>query len=194
MSDLSHLASPIENVVESICNNLIKKSTEFWEDRNKGILDLTKLVLKYENASSSTLYEVFNINVYRSLIDPRKQMILDLRAQQVRDPAMFLTHLCIITKDLMRFLLREIFDTLILAVKVPNNVMSGYVDDCIMCLIRNTIFKSAIPSIIGEFRESKSKSVREKCLVSQYKYPYNYYLCAKTFNNFYCRYRFFNSL
>lgn len=39
--ELSHNQSPIENQVENLCKIILKKSAEFWEDRNKAILDLT---------------------------------------------------------------------------------------------------------------------------------------------------------
>lgn len=40
-ADISYAPSPIENIVEQLCQQLLKKSNEFWEDRNKAILDLT---------------------------------------------------------------------------------------------------------------------------------------------------------
>jgi hypothetical protein len=165
MSDLSHGHSPIEHAVEKACESLLKKSTDFWEDRNKAMVELTRLISKFEGASAATLHEVFNINVYRALIEPVKQMILDLRSQQVRDTCIFLTYLSKITGDLMRFFLRDTFESIFIAVKVPNKVMSGYVDECIISMLQHTTFKSAIPVIIGEYRESKSKAAREKCLV-----------------------------
>jgi len=165
MSDLSHAHSPIEHAVEKACESLLKKSTDFWEDRNKAMVELTRLICKFEGASAATLHEMFNINVYRALIEPVKQMILDLRSQQVRDTCIFLTHLSKITGGLMRFFLRDTFESIFIAAKVPNKVMSGYVDECIISMLQHTTFKSAIPVIIGEYRESKSKAAREKCLV-----------------------------
>jgi hypothetical protein len=91
--------------------------------------------------------------------------ILDLRSQQVRDTCAFLTRLSIITKDLMRNFLRETFESIYTASKVPNKVMSNYVDDCIISLIRHTTFRSSIPLITTEARESRSKGVRERCMV-----------------------------
>lgn len=166
MADLSHSHSPIEYAVENICGNLLKKSAEFWEDRNKAMLELTRLITKFEGASPATLHEMFNINVFRALIEPVKQMILDLRSQQVRDTCIFLTQLSKITGDLMRFFLRDTFESIFIAVKVPHKIMSGYVDECIISMLQHTTFKSAIPVIIDEYKKSKSKAAREKCLVS----------------------------
>ena len=65
----------------------------------------------------------------------------------------------------MRHFLRESFDSIYTASKVPNKVMSGYVDDCIISLIRHTTFKSSIQLITTEARESRSKGARERCMV-----------------------------
>lgn len=66
----------------------------------------------------------------------------------------------------MKFLLRETFCFILDGVKVPNRVMSGYVDNAILTLIKNATFKSCIPSLVSEIRDSKAKMVRERCLVS----------------------------
>ena len=65
----------------------------------------------------------------------------------------------------MRPFLRETFESIFLAVKVPNKVMSGYVDECIISLIRHTTFKSAISLIVADIKDSRSKGVREHCMV-----------------------------
>jgi hypothetical protein len=65
----------------------------------------------------------------------------------------------------MRNFLRETFESIYTASKVPNKVMSGYVDDCIISLIRHTTFRSSIQLITTEARESRSKGVRERCMV-----------------------------
>mmetsp|Transcript_15751 Transcript_15751/g.23673 ORF Transcript_15751/g.23673 Transcript_15751/m.23673 type:complete len:588 (-) Transcript_15751:65-1828(-) len=164
MAELSHAPSPIESNVEALCKTILHKTSEFWEERNKAILDLTTLINHYEGAPQSKIHEVFNINVFRMFVEPVKQMILDLRSQQVRDTCTFLARLSIITKDLMRHFLREAFESIFIAVKVPNKVMSGYVNECIISLIRHTTFKSAIPLIIGDINNSRSKGVREHCM------------------------------
>jgi hypothetical protein len=65
----------------------------------------------------------------------------------------------------MKYLLREIFQNLIDGVKVKNRVMSGFVDGCIVSIIKNTTFKSGIPILINELKINKSKFVRERILV-----------------------------
>jgi hypothetical protein len=50
------------------------------------------------------------------------------------------------------------------ALKVPNKVMSGYVDNCILEVLKLTTFKPAIPLIMAEIRDCKNKLVRERCL------------------------------
>ena len=78
----------------------------------------------------------------------------------------FLVKLSEATKDIMRPFLREVFPFILDGVKVPNRVISGYVDSAIISLIKNSTFKSFIPILIQEVKESKSKLVREHCLVS----------------------------
>ncbi len=65
----------------------------------------------------------------------------------------------------MKLFLRDSFKNILDGVKVPNTVMSGYVDECIVTMIRHSTFKSAIPLIAIEIRENKAKYVRERCLV-----------------------------
>lgn len=77
-----------------------------------------------------------------------------------------------VTGDRMKTLLREVFTTILEGVKIPNKVMSGYIDDCIQHMIKCVTFKQAIPSLAQEVKESKSKVVREKCLVG-IVYTYN---------------------
>jgi hypothetical protein len=38
--ELSHGPSPIENTVENLCKIIVKKTAEFWEERNKAMMDL----------------------------------------------------------------------------------------------------------------------------------------------------------
>lgn len=66
----------------------------------------------------------------------------------------------------MKLFLRDSFPHILEGIKVPNKVMSGYVDECIFQMIRLTTFKSGIPILAQEIKENKSKLVREKCLVS----------------------------
>ena len=50
------------------------------------------------------------------------------------------------------------------SVKISNKVISGYVDECIITIIRNTTFKIGITIIINELYISKAKIYRERCL------------------------------
>lgn len=65
----------------------------------------------------------------------------------------------------MKLFLRDSFIHILEGIKVPNKVMSGYVDECIIALIQNCVFKSSIPPMALEIKENKAKFVREKCLV-----------------------------
>jgi hypothetical protein len=38
--ELSHGPSPIESTVEKLCKIIVKKAPEFWEERNKAIVEL----------------------------------------------------------------------------------------------------------------------------------------------------------
>jgi hypothetical protein len=70
-----------------------------------------------------------------------------------------------VTGDHMKLLLRDIFPIIVDGLKVPNKTMSGYVDNCILNLIKNVTFKSGLPVLSSEIREHKAKFVRERCLV-----------------------------
>jgi hypothetical protein len=156
---------PIESDVEQLCDIIMKKKPEFWESRNKAMIDLTTLVKRYEGSSNAKIIEIFTNNVFRHLKEPVKSLLSDLRSQQVRDVCLFLTQLSIVCKDQIKVLLREVFQNILDAVKVPSKVMSGFADDCIISMIRHSTFKVSIPVIINELKESKAKTLRERCLV-----------------------------
>lgn len=125
------------------------------------------LITQVKQESPSRVTEILRYEAIRGLLQPVKEMILDLRSQQVRDTCAFLTRLAETLGDdvSMRSFLREIFDTVLQALKAPNKVMSGYVDECILSLIRTCPFKSGLASILTEIKDSKSKHMRERCLV-----------------------------
>lgn len=95
------------------------------------------------------------------------KQIADLRSQQVRDVCTLLIYLGKVAGERMKPFLRDAFVHILEGVKVPNKVMSGYVDDCIQNLIRYCTFKTGIPLLVMEIKDSKAKLVREKCLVNQ---------------------------
>jgi hypothetical protein len=163
---MSSSESLIDGKVEVFCNQILKTDSEFWEIRNKAVLGLTSLISSYEGADSNKIQEVFNSNVFRLLKDPVKDIVSDLRSQQIRDICLFLIKFSEVAKDHMKIFLRETFNSILEGVKVPNRVMSGYVDHAILTMIKNTTFKTCIPHLIFEIRDSKAKLVRERCLVS----------------------------
>jgi hypothetical protein len=77
-----------------------------------------------------------------------------------------LTILAQVAGEKMKLFLRDSFPHILEGIKVPNKVMSSYVDECIFQMIKFTPFKSALPLLTQEARENKAKVVREKCLVS----------------------------
>lgn len=66
----------------------------------------------------------------------------------------------------MKLLLREVFQFVFDAIKVPNKVMSGFVDECIMTIIKNTQYKPSLLVFSQEFNDNKSGKVRERIMVS----------------------------
>lgn len=65
----------------------------------------------------------------------------------------------------MKLFLRDSFPHILEGIKVPNKVMSNYVDECILALIHHGgMFKSIFTSLHTEIKENKAKFVREKCL------------------------------
>ncbi len=154
----------LESKIEKECQVILRTDSEEWDKRNKAMLNLTAIVAKYETSTYQVIVDQFTTSVFRLLKDPIKSMISDLRSQQVRDTCLFLMKLAEITKDLMKYLLREIFQTVLDGIKVPNKVMSGFVDNCIIHVIKHTTFKSGLPVLINELKENKAKFVRERCL------------------------------
>jgi len=158
-------ASRCEADVEKQCNLILKTDPEFWEIRNKAVLALTELVGKHERHPN--VQDILGMSVFRLLKEPMKNMMADLRSQQVRDTCAFLSRLSQVTGDHMRHFLRDSFPFILDGVKVPNKVMSGFVDECIISMIKNTTFKTGIHTLLMEIKESKAKVVRERCLVSR---------------------------
>lgn len=162
-SSIAAEAARLEAEVEKQCALILRTDTEFWEVRNKAVQALTELVGKYESHPSAQ--DIVGMGVFRLLKEPVKSMIADLRSQQVRDTCLFLTRLSQCVGDHLRHFLRDSFAFILDGVKVPNKVMHGYVDECIINLIKNATFRTAIPTILAEIKESKAKIVRERCLV-----------------------------
>eukprot|EP01041_Mallomonas_annulata_P007250 gene7250-14786_t len=154
----------LESQVEQLCNGIFKKSAEFWEDRNKCMLDLTTLVLQFNGAPQEQIQDIFTPHVFRTLREAIKEMISDLRSQQVRDTCQFLITLAQVCGDHTRNFLRDSFCHILDGIKIPAKVFSGYVDECIISIIRSCTFKSGIPMIVREIKEHKAKYVRERCL------------------------------
>jgi hypothetical protein len=68
--------------------------------------------------------------------------------------------------DRMKPFLRDSFSTILEGVKIPHKITSGYIDECVVHLIKHVTFKGAIVLFMHEIKESKSKIMRERCLVS----------------------------
>jgi len=152
-----------EAEVEKQCGLILKTDPEFWDTRNKAVLALTELFGRYEQHPN--VQDVLGMNVFRLLKEPIKSMMADLRSQQVRDTCALLTRMSHVCGDHMRHFLRDSFAFVLDGVKVPNKVMSGFVDECIINMIKNSTFKTAIHTLLMEIKESKAKGVRERCLV-----------------------------
>ena len=143
----------IEKEIENHCRLILHKSSneqndirrndEFWEQRNKAINVLRNIVTNLGPENISCI----NANVIKLLKNPLKSLILDQRSLQIRDTCAFLTILAEKSGDNMKGLLREIFPTMLEAMKQPNKVVSGYIDDCITSLIRSVTFKHCISGI-----------------------------------------------
>ena len=162
----------LEKQAEPLCLSIKQTLAENWEIRNKSVLGLLTLITQYENASPTTIQEAFSANFFRMLKEPLKDLVSDLRSIQIRDTCLFLVKLAEVTKDNinMKAMLREVFSFILDGIKVPNRVMSGYVDTAIISMIKHTTFKTCLPSLITEIKNSKAKLVREHCLVSNFSY------------------------
>ncbi len=71
---------PIESKVESLTNTILKTDAESWEIRNKAILQLTDLVLRFKDETDETINEHFTANVFRMLKEPIKNMVMSWRS------------------------------------------------------------------------------------------------------------------
>eukprot|EP01032_Pedospumella_encystans_P017632 gene17632-20086_t len=127
---------PIDSKVESLTNTILKTDAESWEIRNKAILQLTDLVSRFKDEPDEIINEHLTANIFRMLKEPVKNMILDLRSQQVRDTCQFLMKLSDVAGDRMKPFLRDSFSTVLEGVKIPHKVTSGYIDECIVHLIK----------------------------------------------------------
>jgi len=108
--------------VEGLCSIIDRTNPEFWDERNKAILNLTILVKRFESYESPRIQEIFTADALRLMRDPIKSMISDLRSQQVRDTCNFLGTLSRVCGDQLKPLMREIFPTILEIVKIPNKV------------------------------------------------------------------------
>jgi hypothetical protein len=162
--DYAKEAANFEREVSKECAILVRKDAEEWEAKNKAISQLTRMVRKYENMELERIQEIFGMNIFRVLKEPIKQMMSDLRSQQVRDTCTFLSTMSMVLGDHMRHFLRDTFPSVLDGVKQTNKVMGSYVDECIVTMIRYTTFKTSIPFIIEQIQSSKSKQYRERCV------------------------------
>lgn len=163
MAEFAKEAANYERDVRKECGVLLKKEDE-WELKNRSVSQLTRMVAMYQDSDIEKIQEVFGMSIFRVLKEPIKQMMSDLRSQQVRDTCTFLSTMSVVLGDHMRHFLRDIFPCVLDGVKQTNKVMSGYVDECIVTMIRNTTFKTSIPIIIEQIQSSKSKQYRERCI------------------------------
>eukprot|EP00605_Chrysophyceae_sp_TOSAG23-4_P000415 GSChrysophyteH1.ASY1.ANO1.471.1 assembled CDS len=158
-------ALKMEQAFHVHCSAIMSPKSD-WEAKNHAVLALISRINDYKKREldPSVVQDMFGMNIFRLLKEPLKVMIGDLRSQQVRDTCYLLTALSELLGDHMRHFLRDFFHFILDGVKVSNKVMSGFVDECIISLIRNTTFKMAIPLIITELSCSKAKLYRERCL------------------------------
>ncbi len=66
--------SPIETKVENLCNTVLK-SEEFWEVKNKAVLQLNDLVSTFQDQAEDVIDESFTANVFRLFKEPVKVMV-----------------------------------------------------------------------------------------------------------------------
>lgn len=158
-------STDLDTAIAAQCEILAETSSDMWEKKNKAITDLIHIFIY--SGSTFALQSAFlkNPNLYRSLKEPLKKLLGDLRSQQVRDTCTLLNIMSIMLGDQMRVLLRDICETMLDSVKVANKVISGYIDDCILCLLKHVTNKSCIGIIWSNFVQNKSKSFRERCLL-----------------------------
>ena len=130
MAEFAKEAAIFERDLRKECTVLCRKDGEDWEAKNRAMSQLTRLVARYQGPSHEVdkIQEVFGMSVFRVLKEPIKQMMSDLRSQQVRDTCTFLSTMSVVLGDHMRHFLRDIFPCVLDGVKQTNKVMGSYVD------------------------------------------------------------------
>ena len=155
----------LESHAEQFNHIVLGKTAEFWTEKHDACLKLTKTVESFADSSPDVIIEKFTISFFKFLKEPIRILILDLRSQQVKVVSSLLISLTEIAPDQLKYLIRDVYAAIFDAVKVPSKLMSGYVDECILIMIRNATLRFIIPSIVQEICESKAGKVREKFVV-----------------------------
>ena len=98
-----------ESKVEKYCSiilhksdpnqNDIRQNDQFWESRNKSIIELTNLFKQQQDFLKTNVNDILNSSILRNLVGPIKSLMSDLRSQQIRDTCLFLSNLSSILGD-----------------------------------------------------------------------------------------------
>lgn len=62
----------IEVHVERLCGIITGKTAEFWEERNRAVLDLTAVLEEYP---ATRIHSVFKTDVLKHLVQPIKELV-----------------------------------------------------------------------------------------------------------------------
>lgn len=163
----------LESQAENFNHIVMGKPAEFWIEKHDACLKLTKLVESFADSPPAIISEKFTHSFFKFLKEPIRLLIVDLRSQQVKAVANLLRSLTEVAPDQVKYLIRDIYTSIFYAVKVPSKLMSGYVDEYILIMIRSATFRFLIPSIVQEICESKAGKVREKFVVMERNYIYS---------------------
>jgi len=142
-----------------VLSNQILTNSEDWEQRLDALVKMQELI------SNCNDLKVFTPNVWRILKPPLQHTLKDLRSSLVREGCKTLESLVIVVGDEMRPLIRDILPTLIEILGSGNKVIQGFMDECISSIIRHSKFKQHINEFIDQVKNSRSKSLRENCMV-----------------------------
>jgi hypothetical protein len=72
---VSAMSDNLEEQVETLCHTILKTDVEYWDIRNRAVLQITELFRSYQKESPIVINEAFTTNLFRSLLQPIKSLV-----------------------------------------------------------------------------------------------------------------------
>jgi hypothetical protein len=124
----------------------------FWEEREKGLISLCQLVQDDP--------ALFSRDVLRVMFRPLERQIRDLRSAIVREACRLVSTIVTTLENAANGIARMLLPVLSQVGISGNKIIAGYVDTCILDLVRCTHPSNAVATFSSLLCESKSKDSR----------------------------------